>query len=286
MDPVEEFLRHLRLVKRRSPHTVRAYEGDLARLREFLHPLPVEKADLLGLRRFLAHLSTTNFGKSSTARLLATLRTFFRWLEGRGLVTVNPAAQLRNPRSPRRLPDVLDASEVKRILDAAPGRRDAALLETIYSGGLRVSEAVGLNVEDVDLGEGVARVRDGKGGRERLAPLGRPASLAIRAWLEERGSVECRALFLNSEGGRLDVRQVRRILEGAARAAGIGRPVHPHMLRHSFATHLLDAGCDLRSVQELLGHRNLATTQIYTHVSVQRLKAVYDAAHPRARLAR
>ena len=290
----EEFLKHLRGARGVSPHTLRAYDSDLRSFTAFLggeESLAAGRVDVPALRRYLSRLVGSNHAKSSTARALACLRSFFRFLERRGVVRENPASLVRNPRRERRLPDVLDEREVERLLEAAGpsgflGKRDRAILETIYSGGLRVSEAVKRDVADATLGQGMARIREGKGGKDRLAPLGRPAVRAIEAWLDERRRripKENSALFVNSRGGRLDVRSVRRIIDAAALAAGLGRHVKPHTLRHSFATHLLDRGADLRSVQELLGHENLTTTQIYTHVGVRRLREVYEKAHPRAR---
>jgi integrase/recombinase XerC len=294
MSLVEDFVRHLRGARNLSRHTLRAYAGDLKRFVEFLGgepPLATGRVDVSTIRRYLAILAAANRAKSSTARTLACLRTFFAFLERRGIVTVNPVVDLKGPRKERRLPGVLDQKEVERLMDAAggrdfAGRRNRALLETLYAGGLRVSEVIGLDVADAALDSGLVRVRDGKGAKERLSPIGRAAGRAIEAWLDVRrlsARTDGGALFINSNGGRLDVRSARRIVAAAAKAAGLGRKVTPHTLRHSFATHLLDRGCDLRSVQELLGHEHVTTTQIYTHVSVGRLKQVYDRAHPRAR---
>jgi len=291
---VEDFLRHLRGARRLSKHTLRAYGGDLRRFVEFLGGeefLAAGRADVATLRRYLAKLASADYAKSSTARTLACLRTFFAFLERRGILKQNAAAHLRNPKKDLKLPNVLDEKEVERLLEAAggsdfAGRRNRALLETIYSGGLRVSEAVGLDLADATLEAGMVRVREGKGGKERLAPIGKAATRAIEAWLEERrarAKPDQAGLFINAGGGRLDVRSARRIVVAAAKAAGLERRVSPHTLRHSFATHLLDRGADLRSVQELLGHENLTTTQIYTHVGTNRLRQVYDGAHPRAR---
>lgn len=291
MSLVDDFLRHLRGARNLSKHTIRAYAGDLRKFTDFLKgeaPIAAGQVDVQALRRYLATLAATRRAKSSTARSLACLRTFFSFLERRGVVSVNPAVDIRGPRKDRKLPGVLDEPEIAKLLEAAGGRRNRAILETMYAGGLRVSELVGLDVADATLDSGLVRVRDGKGGKERLAPIGRPASRAIAAWLDERLGVARDpggALFVNLEGGRLDVRSVRRIVVAAAKAAGLARKVTPHTLRHSFATHLLDHGCDLRSVQELLGHEDVTTTQIYTHVSVGRLKQVYESAHPRARAA-
>lgn len=292
MSPKDEFLRHLRLERNLSGNTVRAYAGDLERFAAFAGG----EAGLLGVnlatvRRFLARLHAEGYQKSSTARLLACLRTFYDYFLRGGRIAENPVRQVRTPRLDQKLPHFLEEDEVARLLETASGpgftdRRDRALLETLYGGGLRVSEAAGLDVGDLQLDQGLAWVR-GKGGKERLAPLGSCATEAIEAWLPERsrrrGSLETPAVFLNKNGTRLDVRSVRRILNRRASLAGIRKAVTPHMLRHSFATHLLNRGADLRAVQELLGHANLTTTQIYTHVTTHRLKEVYDRAHPRAR---
>jgi integrase/recombinase XerC len=285
---VDDFLRHLRGARNLSKHTLRAYAGDLRRFTDFLKgesEIAAGRVDPSTIRRYQATLAAGGLAKSSMSRSLACLRTFFSFLERRGIVKVHPAANLKGPRKERKLPGVLDEKEVERLLDAAGGRRNRALLEVLYAGGLRVSEAVGLDVADAALAGGIVRVREGKGAKERLAPIGRPAARAIEAWLGERNRGVRDAggpLFLNAAGGRLDVRSARRIVSAAAAAAGLSRRVTPHTLRHSFATHLLDRGCDLRSVQELLGHEHVTTTQIYTHVSVGRLREVYASAHPRA----
>ncbi|MBI4563382.1 MAG: tyrosine recombinase XerC [Planctomycetes bacterium] len=292
-DHREDFLRHLR-AQGKSAHTIRAYEADLRAFFEFLggegEPPEASAVDMTALRRYLSHRVAANFSKASTARTLACLRSFYSFLERRGIVDRNPARLVRNPKQERKLPNVLDEGEVRRFLESVVGdsftrRRDRALLETIYSSGLRVSEAAGLDVPDVGDGE-VLRIRGGKGNKDRLAPLGAVARRAIQAYLEVRRRetlAEGKALFVNAKGHRLDVRSIRRIIGASAAAAGLAKRVTPHTLRHSFATHLLDRGADLRSVQELLGHENLVTTQIYTHVTVKRLRRVYEQAHPRAR---
>jgi integrase/recombinase XerC len=290
MGPREEFLRHLRTERNLSPHTVRAYGGDLDRFIEFLGG----EGKLLGpdvnvtlVRRFLSRLHAESYQKSSMARMLACLRTFYDYFLRRGGVASNPVRQVRTPRLDKKLPSFLDEDEVVRLLEATTDRRDRALLETIYGGGLRVSEATGLDLADLQIDQGFAVVR-GKGGKERLAPLGTGATRAVEEYLPERAvRVEklmsgVAALFINKNGTRLNVRSVRRILDRRATLGGIQKPVTPHTLRHSFATHLLNRGADLRAVQELLGHANLTTTQIYTHVTTHRLKEVYDKAHPRA----
>jgi site-specific recombinase XerD len=274
---------------------VRAYGGDLDRFIAFVGG----EAKLLGadvnvafIRRFLSKLHADAYQKSSMARMLACLRTFYDYFLRRGGVDVNPVRQVRTPRLDKKLPSFLDEAEVMKILEATTGDtftdlRDRALLETIYGGGLRVSEGTGLDLADLQLDQGFAVVR-GKGGKERLAPLGTGAARAIESYLPERAvRIEklmsgVDALFINKNGTRLNVRSVRRILDRRAALGGIRKPVTPHTLRHSFATHLLNRGADLRAVQELLGHANLTTTQIYTHVTTHRLKEVYDQAHPRA----
>lgn len=297
VSPIGEFLDHLEHERRASPHTLRAYGGDLRRFADFLggeESLLDGRVDRAALRRFLADLHARGYGKSSIARTLACLRTFYEYFVRAERIAANPVRPVPTPRQDRKLPRFLEEEDVRRLLeegtgDGFNGLRDRALLEVLYGGGLRVSEAVGLGVGDLDLSEGTARVL-GKGGKERLAPLGSAAARALEAYLPERAArLEAlgrwgeEALFVNRNGQRLNVRTVRRILRRRADETGIRGRVTPHMLRHSFATHLLNRGADLRTVQELLGHENLATTQIYTHVTVRRLKDVYDRTHPRAR---
>jgi integrase/recombinase XerC len=291
------FLRHLEVHKGFSPETVRAYRNDLE---HFIGYIETEEAltdgriDVHFLRRYLASLTDSGLSRRSIARRLACLRTFYRFLMREGVVDQSPASLLRSPRPERRLPSILDESEIASLMNAPPksgfrGTRDRALLECLYGGGLRVSELVGLDLPDVDAGEGVALVRAGKGKKDRVAPLGRCALVALVAYGGERArrlkklKRASPALFLNKNGRRLNARSVRRLLDHWLRRAGIAKPVTPHTLRHSFATHLLNRGADLRSVQELLGHAHIATTQVYTQVSTQRLKDVYDRSHPRAR---
>ncbi len=295
MSPREEFLRHLACERNLSPHTVRAYAGDLERFVRFLgseEKLLGKAVDVPLLRRFLSTLHAGNYQKSSMARLLACLRTFYDYFLRRGEIDANPVRQVRTPRLDKKLPSFLEEGEIKGLLEATSGDtfadlRDRALLETLYGGGLRVSESTGLDLGDLQRDENFALVR-GKGGKERLAPLGSCAAEAIERYLPERAvrldrlASSTEAVFVNKNGTRLNVRSVRRILDHRATLAGLRKRVTPHTLRHSFATHLLSRGADLRAVQELLGHANLTTTQIYTHVTTHRLKEVYDRAHPRA----
>ncbi len=291
----EEFIRHLEAERGLSPNTVRAYAGDLGRFVEFLGgdgKLAATGAAMSDIRRYMARLHAEGYEKSTMARMLACLRTFYDWCLRRGLTPDNQARGIRTPRLEKKLPEFLDEEETKRLLESIGGGdfkslRDRALLETIYGGGLRVSETVGLDVGDIQLEAGLAAVR-GKGQKERLAPLGKAAAEALSRYLPARSERlgllgrDSPAVFLNNLGTRLDVRSVRRILDRRCALAGIHKTVCPHALRHSFATHMLNRGADLRVVQELLGHANLNTTQIYTHVTTHRLKDVYDRAHPRA----
>jgi integrase/recombinase XerC len=241
------------------------------------------------LRRYSAWLNGQGYAASTIARRLASLRSFYRYLRRQGTVTTDPTSGLRNPKQSQRLPRLLRIDDVIRLLDAIPvhtalGVRDRAMLETLYGGGLRVSELVGLNLDDIDFESDLVRVR-GKGRRERLSPIGPMAIRWIHHYLPIRQpkSAGEQAVFLNRYGTRLTTRSVGRLLEDHLARAGLTSAASPHTLRHSFATHLLDRGADLRSVQELLGHRNLTTTQIYTHVTRDRLLHIYQEAHPRAR---
>jgi integrase/recombinase XerC len=295
-EALAEFLRHLALEKNSSAHTVKSYREDLVQAVEFFRAnLGGQTADpgrLNGrlLRAYLSWLREQGYARSTIARRLAAVRSWCRFLCRQGLLASNPAVGLRGPRQEKKLPHFLTRDDLLRLLDAPPadsplGLRDRALLEVLYSAGLRVSELTGLDVGDVDLDAGLATVR-GKARRERLALLGPPAVEAVRCWLPGREALlksrAKEALFLNKNGTRLTSRSVGRLLEKYLAQAGLDPRTSPHTLRHSFATHLLDAGADIRSVQELLGHRNLTTTQIYTHVTTQRLRDSYHKAHPRA----
>ncbi|MGQ9503404.1 MAG: tyrosine recombinase XerC [Thermogutta sp.] len=296
---IARFLRFLAVEKNASPLTIKSYREDLTALAEYLSdvyhgqcPSP-NQITTLDLRGYVAAMHEANYSASTVARRLASLRSFFRFGMREGWVKENPAKPLRNPRKPRNLPHVLSSEEVRRLLESPPandpmGIRDRAILETIYSAGLRISELVGLNDSDLDLRGEIIRVR-GKGRRERLAPLGSHAVRAIQRWLKVRKIHPSlvpnpdRPVFVNRFGKRLTTRSVARMLEKYLKQTGLDRRTTPHSLRHSFATHLLNAGADIRSVQELLGHKSLVTTQIYTHLTTANLKAVYEYAHPRAR---
>jgi integrase/recombinase XerC len=297
-EALAEFLRHLALEKNASAHTVKSYREDLTQAIGYFRtrssgntPMTNQLTTRL-LRAYLAWLHEQGYARTTVARRLAAMRSWCRFLCRQGTLATNPAAGLRGPRQEKKLPHFVQREDMLRLLAAPPadrplGLRDRSILETLYSAGLRVSELTQLNVSDVDLGEGVAVVR-GKGRRERLALLGPPAVAALDSWLLARAALlgprapVLPALFLNKNGTRLSSRSVGRLLEKHLAFAGLDPRTSPHTLRHSFATHLLDAGADIRSVQELLGHRSLGTTQIYTHVTTQRLRESYHRAHPRA----
>jgi integrase/recombinase XerC len=282
-DPLAAFLRYLEAEKHASPHTVKSYRTDLQEFRLFAAEA-VGEVDARDVRAFLAQLHTRGLDPASVARKLAAVRSWFRFLRRRGVVGRNPAQHIRSPRLPRKLVSFLPIDETVALMDARHPRggvRDTAIIELLYASGLRVSELVGLDLRDVDLAELTVRVL-GKGRKERIVPFGGAAARALRDCLAVRGSADG-AVFLNRRGGRLTVRSVHTIVRRQARAAGIVRRVSPHTLRHTFATHLLDSGADLRMIQELLGHGRLSTTQRYTHVGSDQLMRIYDAAHPRAR---
>jgi integrase/recombinase XerC len=309
---VQSFLDYLRLERHFSEYTVKAYGADLEQFGQFLNgdigqqsPEPrlnvtfPESLDdkfnncaPLTVREFLNYLYGQNYTKSTTARKLATLRSFYKFLIKRGSVQTSPLASIRTPKQEKRLPKCLDLEQVQKLLDA-PGdadvlcARDKAMLEVLYSTGIRVSELVGLEAGDLDLVEGVLRVT-GKGRKDRLTPIGSQAIKALQRYFDLKstdprmqGNTTAK-IFLNKHGQALSTRSVRRKLDKYLVAAGLDPGISPHTLRHSFATHLLNNGADLRSVQELLGHQSLSTTQIYTHLTTSRVKEAYDSAHPRA----
>lgn len=290
-DPLAAFLVHLEAETHASPHTVKSYRTDLGDFRRFVLSTgsgdlagALRRVDVRAMRAYLAELHTRGLDPVSVARKLAAIRSWFRFLRRRGVVDANPARQVRSPRLPRKLVSFLPIDEAVALMDARHPRgtaRDVAIVELLYASGLRVSELVGLDLADVDLAEMTVRVL-GKGRKERMVPFGDAAAGALRDHLATRGPA-AGAVFLNRRGGRLTVRSVHTIVRRQARTAGIVRRVSPHTLRHSFATHLLDSGADLRMIQELLGHGRLSTTQRYTHVGSDQLMRVYDAAHPRAR---
>jgi integrase/recombinase XerC len=291
---LQRFLTYLRVGRNASPYTIKNYGHDIAQFLDYCRTHGVsspEQVDRPLLRSYLSELDASGYVKASIARRVAELRSFGDFLVREEVLERNPFRMISAPRAPKRLPRYLTVTEVEMLL-AVPdtstplGLRDRAIIEVLHAAGLRVSELVGLDVADVDLTQAQVRVV-GKGGKERIGLLGQPAVRAVRAYLKAGrpallGKRPMDALWLNHRGGRLTVRGVGFILDKAGKQAGIRTRISPHVLRHTFATHLLDGGADLRVVQELLGHVNIATTQIYTHVSQSRVREVYNRAHPRA----
>ena len=301
---VSRFLEYLQVQKNASELTVKSYAEDFEAIKEYLidaHqgrcPSPAE-ITTLELRGYVAAMHEAGYAKATISRRLASLRSFFHFGLCEGWVKENPAKPLRNPRGGRSLPYFLSTQEIEKLLEAPPmadllGIRDRAILETMYSAGVRVGELVGMNLSDLDPDHGLVRVR-GKGKRERFAPVGSFARKALAIWFPVRSDLINGSkrrikdspempIFLNKFGGRLSTRSVGRMLEKYLKITGLDRRTTPHTLRHSFATHLLDRGADIRSVQELLGHKSLITTQIYTHLSTAGLLEIYEKAHPRAK---
>lgn len=305
---LQEFIRYLKFEKHFSDHTAKCYGADLEQFAQFLldehraNPdtagtsVSIDEvllaADVQTIRKFMAFLSERHYTKSTTARKLATLRSFYKFLVKRGQLSSNPVSSIKTPKQDKKLPKFLEYEQVQKLLNTPPtdnwlGARDRAMLEVLYSTGMRVSELVALNLEDVDfLGE-VIHVR-GKGKKERICPIGSSALQSIQHYIEYRNrriqadpSFDSKVLFANKHGKRLSTRSVRRKMDKYLIAAGLDPAISPHTLRHSFATHMLNNGADLRSVQELLGHQSLSTTQIYTHVTTSRMKEQYENAHPR-----
>lgn len=293
---VDRFLKYLTAERGASVFTIKSYREDLLQLEEFLRSAGCRRpSDATSpiLRRFASGLHAAGYAASTVARKLASLRSFYAFGQREGWVKANPAKPLRSPRRPRKLPKFLTGDEISKLLmapqsEATGGVRDRAILELMYSAGVRVRELMSLDDGDLDLQSGTVRVR-GKGRRERLGIVGSHARRALTAWLAERprpAGVRAsgpQPLFTNKLGSRLSVRGIARLLEKHLATAGLAGKASPHTLRHSFATHLLDAGADIRSVQELLGHKSLVTTQIYTHVTTRKLLDAFDKAHPRAR---
>ena len=317
---MQEFLNYLKYEKRFSEHTAKCYGADLEQFVNFLVCRASDQyetgqqeqqtagdtalatksktdqllfaVDANSVRSFLAMLNEHNYSKATIARKLATLRSFYKFLVKRNYLEANPVISIRTPKQEKKLPRFMEYTEIQRLFSAVPtnswlGARDKAILETLYSTGIRVSELVGLNMDDVDfLGE-VVHIR-GKGKKERISPIGSSALQAIQHYMEFRNkraensnNFDNRVLFVNKHGQRLSTRSVRRKMDKYLKIAGLDPLISPHTLRHSFATHMLNNGADLRSVQELLGHQSLSTTQIYTHLGTTKLKEVYDSAHPR-----
>jgi len=282
---IDQFLSYLEVEKNYSSHTLLNYKIDLDEFLVFLGKIPLNEVDYAVLRRFLAMIRGKNLKPRSIARKLSSLRSFFKYLQREKIVNSNPAALLVTPKLDKPLPHFLSEQEAVKMMDApaedkVSQYRDKAIFETLYSTGIRVSELVGLDIDDVDFISNIIRVM-GKGRKERLVPIGNKALDAIQHYIDCRKQ-KVNILFLNKNSTRLSTRSISNIINKYVTKQAIAQHVTPHMFRHSFATHLLNAGADLRSVQELLGHVNLSTTQIYTHLTTDKLKKVYDQAHPRA----
>jgi integrase/recombinase XerC len=302
---IDEFLRHLRYERNVSKHTLRNYSSDLGQFVNFVTParedgsrddVPVEQMDNITIREWMSHLNSENKKKTSIARKLASLRTFFQFLVREGVLELNPAKLVTTPRIERKLPTHLSMEDIVRFIESPDlntdlGKRDRAILEFLYATGMRVSELVNLNLRDIDFKEKLVRVT-GKRKKQRILPFGDPALQSLMYYLNEARHEllqntppherDDQAVFLNYQGTRISERSVGRMVDKYIKECPDIKSISPHSLRHSFATHLLDSGADLRDIQELLGHARLSTTQIYTQVSMEKLIEVYDKAHPKA----
>ncbi|MGB1581200.1 MAG: tyrosine recombinase XerC [Nevskiales bacterium] len=288
---LDAYLQHLRHTRRLSEHTAKAYERDLLALKQYALNGGIgqwRNIDRMAMQGFVAQRHRQGASPASLQRLLSSIRGFYAWLRREGQVKQDPSVDLQTPRQPKRLPKAMEADQVARLLsdkgDAWVAVRDQAMLELFYSSGLRLAELSGLDINDVDLAGGEVRVL-GKGSKERIVPLGRMATEAIKAWLrlrDDEADLAEQALFISNRGSRISHSSVQQRMKYWARRLGLEGKVHPHRLRHSFATHMLESSGDLRAVQELLGHANISTTQVYTHLDFQHLAKVYDDAHPRS----
>ncbi|MEE9327038.1 MAG: tyrosine recombinase XerC [Cocleimonas sp.] len=293
-DPIKQFEEHLQYEKQYSPHTLSAYKRDLAQFKQWLKETDpscksILKADSLHIRNWVAKLHRQGMGGKTLQRKLSSLRSFYQFSIRKKQLTINPAVDIRAPKTGRKLPDTLDADTLTQLLeipgDSVLAIRDRAIMELFYSSGLRLSELVNLDLESIDLSENILSAL-GKGNKTRILPIGRKASEAIQRWLKKRSDLaklEENALFVSNRGTRISTRSVQQRLNFWRKKQGLEQHIHPHKLRHSFASHILESSGDLRAVQELLGHADISTTQIYTHLDFQHLANVYDKAHPRAR---
>ena len=288
---LDAYIQHLRHTRRLSEHTAKAYQRDLAVLKQYMLDSGINhwnRVDRMAMQAFVAGRHRKGASPASLQRLLSSIRGFYAWLRREGKVKQDPSVDVQTPKQPKRLPKAMEADQVSQLLSAKGegwvAVRDQAILELFYSSGLRLAELSGLDINDVDLAGGEVRVL-GKGSKERIVPLGRMATEAIRAWLrlrDDQADLAEQALFISNRGTRISHSSIQQRIKHWARILGLEGKVHPHRLRHSFATHMLESSGDLRAVQELLGHANISTTQVYTHLDFQHLAKVYDDAHPRA----
>lgn len=292
--PLQDFLQYLAQQRRLSPHTVLNYQRDCQQLVEFCQQhaftdwQQLKPADI---RLFIAQLHRKGLGARSIHRLLSAVRSFYRYLLKESLVDHNPAQSVQAPKAEKRLPKTLDVDQMNALLDSTVtatfvGCRDRAMMELFYSSGLRLAELAALDLRDIDFGQQLVHVVAGKGDKDRILPIGNKAIESLKVWLEKReqsGLYQQQALFTTQQGRRLGVRSIQQRLAFWGKKHGISEHVHPHRLRHAFASHMLESSSDLRAVQELLGHSDISTTQVYTHLDFQHLAKVYDAAHPRAK---
>ena len=299
--PVGVFILFLKNEKNYSNNTVISYKNDLIQLLNYLKDNKILKANNIQcinrniMRKYIVYLKKNNYSVRSISRKISTIRSFFNFLSREGMIKTNPTINLITPKIDKKLPYFLYLQEIKKFIESTPrhtllGIRDRAILELLYGTGIRVGELVNLNIHDIDMYEKTIRIF-GKGSKERILPLGNPSIEAVQKYLTSRNLFrknisinknDLNALLLNRFGGRLSARSIRRIIIKYMKIAGLNKKISPHVLRHSFATHLLGGGADLRSVQELLGHESLSTTQIYTHITKERLKAIYKKSHPRS----
>lgn len=289
---IKHFLDTLRFERQMSPHTIDNYQRDLSKLTHFLEQQKLDhwaEVSAATARHFPARLHTGGLSGKSIQRTLSAARCFYHYLLEHGQARINPFIGIRAPKAQKKLPDTLNVDEIEQLLGSIPddllGIRDKAMIELMYSAGVRLSELASVDTNEIRAGRAMLPVR-GKGNKQRLVPVGRKADQAIQAWLNKRpalANVDEPALFVSQRGSRLSTRSIQSRVDHHAKASGIDRKLHPHMLRHSFASHILESSGDLRAVQELLGHANISTTQIYTHLDFQHLAKIYDQAHPRAR---
>ena len=284
---IKNFLDYLKYQKNYSAHTIKSYSKDIQQLIDFLKEQKIKELDYHLLRKFLVFLKEKNYQAKSIGRKVASLKSFFKFLSQKKLINSNPSVLLSSPKIPEKLPNFLTEEEVNKILIIPKGNkfldiRDRAILELLYGTGIRVGELVSLKIKDINLLDESIKVK-GKGKKERIVPFGKPALKALIDYLERRKWIKEEIVFLNKSGKPITERSVERIIKKYGKLAGITKKITPHTFRHSFATHLLDRGADLRSVQELLGHERITTTQIYTHLTIEKLKELYLKTHPRAK---